>query len=65
MKDIDVIYLCEGCLKAFQEGGLKLTYKPKRPLSVLLADKKHPCYITEQDNDRAVVRLSPVRMEDE
>jgi len=52
------LYLCGDCLKAFQEGGLELTYKPKKPLSILLANNKHSCYITEQDNNKRPIRLS-------
>jgi hypothetical protein len=61
MKDLNEIYLCKDCMVAFEGGGLVLTYKPKKPLSVLLADDKHPCYITLQDNDKAVIRLSPAK----
>ena len=49
------IYLCEGCMFAFNEGFMKLNYTPKTPVSILLADKKHPCQITQQDNKKVPI----------
>jgi hypothetical protein len=57
----DLIYLCEECLYEYECGGIQFV---DTKAIVRKVNKNHPvCYITEQDNSKAAVRLTPIDME--